>query len=89
MINRGSCKYEVVVEAARAMGWRIGDMGEEFNLLWADSYVPADTVSALNKYQKVAASTPPRLHRIGSQPLPHIFPKHISTTHISTTHGCR
>lgn len=41
------------------MGWRIGDMGEEFNLLWADSYVPADTVSALNKYQKVAASTPP------------------------------
>ena len=28
-------------------------MGEEFNLLWADSYVPADTVSALNKYQKV------------------------------------
>ena len=53
VVNRGSCKYEVVVDAAKAMGWRIGDMGEEFNLLWADSYVPADTVAALNKYQKV------------------------------------
>ena len=31
MINRSSCKYEVVVEAARAMGWRIGEVGDELN----------------------------------------------------------
>ena len=64
------------------MGWRIGDMGEEFNLLWADSYVPADTVSALNKYQKVAASTPPppSPHRVAASAT------HLSETHLYHTH---
>ena len=51
MINRVSCKYDVVAEAARALGWRVGETGDEFNLLWADSYVATDTVAALNRYR--------------------------------------
>merc|ERR1719353_301349 len=53
VINRASSKYEVVVQAARSMGWRCSsDAYEEFNLLWADSYIPADSIASLNKYQK-------------------------------------
>lgn len=56
MVNRASSKYEVVVQAARAMGWRCScDHAEEYNLLWADSYISADTIASLNKYQKVHA----------------------------------
>ncbi|KAL1510977.1 hypothetical protein AB1Y20_005802 [Prymnesium parvum] len=48
-----SSKYEVVEQAARSMGWRLAqDEHEEFNLIWADSYIPFDTIAALNKYQK-------------------------------------
>ena len=49
-----SCKYDVVAQAARGLGWRCTtDEHEEFNLLWNDSYVPFDTIAQLNKYQKV------------------------------------
>ena len=35
------------------LGWRCTiDENEEYNLLWNDSYVPFDTIAALNKYQK-------------------------------------
>ena len=48
-----ACKYEVVAQAARSFGWRrASDDSEEFNILWADSYISFDTLSSLNKYQK-------------------------------------
>ena len=54
VIQMMSCKYEVVAQAARGMGWRrASDESEEYNLLWADSYIPFDTIASLNKYQKV------------------------------------
>ena len=53
VVSLVSCKYDVVAQAARALGWRCTiDDSEEFNLLWNDSYVPFDTIAALNKYQK-------------------------------------
>ena len=53
VISLVSCKYDVVAQAARGLGWRCSvDDGEEFNLLWNDSYVPFDTIAGLNKYQK-------------------------------------
>ena len=52
-----ACKYDSVAQAARAIGWREAiDENEEFNVLWADSYIPFDTIAALNKYQKVQLS---------------------------------
>ena len=48
-----SCKYDVVAQAARGLGWRCTvDEHEEYNLLWNDSYVPFDTIAQLNRYQK-------------------------------------
>ena len=53
VVSLVSCKYDVVAQAARALGWRCTiDENEEYNLLWNDSYVPFDTIAALNKYQK-------------------------------------
>ena len=53
IINMLACKYEVVAQAARSFGWRrASDDSEEFNILWADSYISFDTLSSLNKYQK-------------------------------------
>ena len=53
VVSLVSCKYDVVAQAARGLGWRCSvDDGEEFNLLWNDSYVPFDTIAGLNKYQK-------------------------------------
>jgi tubulin polyglutamylase TTLL6/13 len=53
VVSLVSCKYDVVAQAARALGWRCTiDENEECNLLWNDSYVPFDTIAALNKYQK-------------------------------------
>ena len=35
------------------MGWRrAADESEEYNLLWADSYIPFDSIASLNRYQK-------------------------------------
>ena len=53
VISLVSCKYDVVAQAARGLGWRCTvDDSEEYNLLWNDSYVPFDTIANLNKYQK-------------------------------------
>ena len=53
VVSLVSCKYDVVAQAARALGWRCTiDEHEEYNLLWNDSYVPFDTIASLNKYQK-------------------------------------
>ena len=53
VVSLCSCKYDVVAQAARGLGWRCTiDENEEYNLLWNDSYVPFDTIAALNKYQK-------------------------------------
>lgn len=53
IVSMVSCKYDVVAQAARALGWRCSvDDSEEFNLLWNDSYVPFDTIAGLNRYQK-------------------------------------
>lgn len=53
VVSMVSCKYDVVAQAARGLGWRCTlDEGEEYNLLWNDSYVPFDTIAQLNKYQK-------------------------------------
>jgi hypothetical protein len=53
VISLVSCKYDVVAQAARGLGWRCtADDTEEYNLLWNDSYVPFDTIASLNKYQK-------------------------------------
>ena len=57
VIQMLSSKYEVVAQAARGMGWRRAtDESEEYNLLWADSYIPFDTIASLNKYQKARHS---------------------------------
>ena len=53
VISMVSCKYDVVAQAARGLGWRCSvDDSEEYNLLWNDSYVPFDTIASLNRYQK-------------------------------------
>ena len=53
VVSLVSCKYDVVAQAARSLGWRCtAEDNEEFNLLWNDSYVPFDTIAGLNKYQK-------------------------------------
>jgi hypothetical protein len=53
VVSMVSCKYDVVAQAARGLGWRCTvDDSEEYNLLWNDSYVPFDTIASLNRYQK-------------------------------------
>ncbi len=53
VISMLSSKYEIIAQAARGLGWRCAtDDSEEYNLLWADSYISFDTISNLNKYQK-------------------------------------
>ena len=53
VVSLVNCKYDVVAQAARALGWRCtAEENEEYNLLWNDSYVPFDTIAGLNKYQK-------------------------------------
>ena len=80
VISMLSSKYEVVAQAARAMGWkRAVDENEEYNLLWADSYIPFDSIASLNRYQKVgdangsgdagATDAPPRCVHLTSSSL--------------------
>ena len=52
VISLNSCKYDVVAQAARGLGWRCSTEDEEYNLLWNDSYIPFDSIANLNKYQK-------------------------------------
>ena len=54
VIQMAASKYDVIADAARDLGYRVApeDSTEEYNLLWADSYIPYDTIASLNKYQK-------------------------------------
>ena len=58
VVQHSGSKYEVVRRSLRSLGWRSakqpapGEDCEEANLLWADSYISFDTLSALHKYQK-------------------------------------
>eukprot|EP00741_Cyanophora_paradoxa_P011815 tig00020564_g11419.t1 len=53
IVNLELCRYRVVRQATRNMGWKRWREGEEWDVMWSEGYIPLEMMMQIRKFQRV------------------------------------